>query len=245
MRASTRSALALFLTATAALALLVHVTTDASQKTELMMRGRGFPALAEGEGEGDEYEVDEPEEDMEEEAPPPMIGFSHPEQYYESLHPVYARCKKQVNMPEFAALIQKTCGNIHELQTVAHPCRQAMWDASEKFGCCWESVLTGYHALYPHAYHAWRMWQGTLSGKSGVTFDDDSCGESEGEKGYHELKDEVGQLERTIEDQSYDIQYLQSQLGYDPYYYDNDDDYYYKDGKKGQQLRARRPVRKH
>lgn len=38
---------------------------------------------------------------------------------------------------------------------------------------------------------------------------DDSCGESEGEKGYHELKDEVGQLERTIEDQSYDIQYLQ------------------------------------
>merc|ERR1711966_35752 len=230
MRASSRAALALFLTATAALALLVHVTTDASEKTELMMARfpARFPQLEE-----DQYEVDDPEEEIEEEAPPPTIGFSHPDEYYDALHPVYARCKKQVNMPHFAALIQKTCGNIHELQTVAHPCRQAMWDASEKFGCCWESVLDGYQALYPHAYHAWRMWQGTLSGKSGVTFDDESCGESEGEKGYNEIKDEVSQLERTIEDQSYDIQYLQSQLGYDPYY---DQGYYWKDKKAGHQL---------
>ena len=43
-------------------------------------------------------------------------------------------------------------------------------------------MLEGYATLYPEAAHAWRMWQGTLSGKTGVTFEDQSCGESTGLK---------------------------------------------------------------
>ncbi len=43
--------------------------------------------------------------------------------------------------------------------------------ASDRFGCCWETVMHGYKTLDPEAHHAWRMWQGTMSGKAGVTFD--------------------------------------------------------------------------
>ena len=42
--------------------------------------------------------------------------------------------------------------------------------------------MNGYEALYPDAAQSWRLWQGTLSGKAGVTFESDSCGESMGEK---------------------------------------------------------------
>lgn len=52
--------------------------------------------------------------------------------------------------------------------------------------------MDGYQQLYPHAAHAWRTWQGTLSGKAGVTFQDKSCGAPMGEKGYGDLKNKVG-----------------------------------------------------
>ena len=43
--------------------------------------------------------------------------------------------------------------------------------------------MDAYEALYPEAAQSWRLWQGTLSGKAGVTFDSENCGESMGEKG--------------------------------------------------------------
>ena len=39
-------------------------------------------------------------------------------------------------------------------------------------------VMDGYQAIDLYAYHAWRHWQGTLSGKCGITFEEDRCGES-------------------------------------------------------------------
>lgn len=41
---------------------------------------------------------------------------------------------------------------------------------AEDFGCCWETVMTAYRQLDPQAHHSWRMWQGTVSGKAGITF---------------------------------------------------------------------------
>lgn len=38
--------------------------------------------------------------------------------------------------------------------------------------------MEGYKHLDWYAYHAWRHWQGTLSGKCGITFENDQCGES-------------------------------------------------------------------
>ena len=60
------------------------------------------------------------------------------------------------------------------------------------------------------------------SGKAGVTFDSKSCGESEGEKPFNELKSEVSSLEDVIQQQQYDIAYLSSQVyanqnAYDPW----------------------------
>jgi hypothetical protein len=43
--------------------------------------------------------------------------------------------------------------------------------------------MDAYEALYPDAAQSWRLWQGTLSGKAGVTFDSENCGETMGEKG--------------------------------------------------------------
>ena len=43
--------------------------------------------------------------------------------------------------------------------------------------------MDAYEALYPDAAQSWRLWQGTLSGKAGVTFDAQNCGEAMGEKG--------------------------------------------------------------
>ena len=53
------------------------------------------------------------------------------------------------------------------------------------------AVMEGYQELYPHAAHAWRTWQGTLSGKAGVTFEEKGCGSPMGEKGYGDLKKKV------------------------------------------------------
>ena len=100
------------------------------------------------------------------------------------------------------------------------------------------------------------------SGKAGVTFDSKSCGESEGEKPFNELKSEVSSLEDVIQQQQYDIAYLSSQVyanqnAYDPWgadSYGNDygndgyDDYdsygegydYYKGKPGGAQLNEQR-----
>jgi hypothetical protein len=43
--------------------------------------------------------------------------------------------------------------------------------------------MDAYEALYPEAAQSWRLWQGTLSGKAGVTFEAENCGEAMGEKG--------------------------------------------------------------
>jgi hypothetical protein len=232
MKQQQRIALAVFLGSAMALALLVHVTTDAPRNALLQKLEELSP---------DEGEV----QDAPEVAAP---SGADPELVYSAYQPVYARCKKVVNMPDFSSVIAKTCGNIHEYSDVAYPCVSAMQQASEHMGCCWETVMDGYQTLYPEAAHAWRMWQGTLSGKTGVTFADESCGESTGEQPYKELKKEVGSLEETIQQQQQDIYWLESQMyqPYDPYSnygygggagYDSYDpytyDYTYYKGKKG------------
>jgi hypothetical protein len=190
-------ALALAVGATLAMAMVVHIAT--APKDTLLQK---LEELDDAEGE---LPVEEPAM----EAP---LGDTDPEVVYSAYQPVYGRCKKVVNMPQFSELIAKSCGNIHEYSDVAYPCVQAMAQESSRMGCCWETVMEGYQTLYPQAYHAWRMWQGTLSGKTGVTFDDDSCGESTGEKPFSDLKDEVGQLEDVIQQQQYDIAYLEAQV---------------------------------
>ena len=194
-----RLALALLVGATLAMAMVVHIATDAP-KAALLQK---LEELDDAEGE---LPV---EEEPAMEAPP----ATDPELVYSAYQPVYGRCKKVVDMPQFSELIAKSCGNIHEYSDVAYPCVQAMAHESSRMGCCWETVMEGYQTLYPEAYHAWRMWQGTLSGKTGVTFDDDSCGESTGEKPFNDLQEEVGQLEGVIQQQQYDIAYLESQVG--------------------------------
>ncbi len=203
MRQSARLALAVFLGSAMALALLVHVTTDVPRNALLQK----LEELGEGEG------------DLEEAEPAAAAPRTDPELVYSAYQPVYGRCKKKVDMNAFSGIIAKTCGNLHEYSDVAYPCVAAMQKESERMGCCWETVMEGYQTLYPEAYHAWRMWQGTLSGKTGVTFDDESCGESTGEKPYNDLKEEVGSLEGVIQQQQYDIAWLESQMypQYDPY----------------------------
>ena len=114
--------------------------------------------------------------------------FFAAEKEYAALHPVYTRCAAKVDLQKFVENIRKTCGDVHELTTVTGPCKAMLLQKSKDFGCCWESVMQGYTALDPQAAHKWRMWQGTVSGKGGVTFDSDDCGESMGEKGYSDLK---------------------------------------------------------
>lgn len=177
----------------------------------------------EEEDEEEEPTVAEQEPFAEAEAAP--AEQADPETTYTTLHPVYSRCKAKVDMLGFSLAIQKTCGDIHELNDVAWPCRSAMQDYSKKFGCCWETVMDAYEALYPEAAQSWRLWQGTLSGKAGVTFDSENCGDSMGEKGYNDLTKKVSGLENVIETQSQEILTLESYLAYggNPYYY-----YYFK-----------------
>ena len=74
--------------------------------------------------------------------------------------------------------------------------------------------MDGYQQLYPTAYHAWRNWQGTLSGKAGVTFETQSCGAPMGSKSYSDLESKVSGLQDTVQDQNQEIQYLESMLFY-------------------------------
>ena len=151
---------------------------------------------------------------------------------YSALHPVYNRCSKVAKMEAFADAITRSCGNVHELSSCAYTCTSEMWAWSEKMGCCFETVLAAYAAAAPEAEHAWRMWQGTMSGKCGVTFAQQSCGESVGEAGFSDLKAKIGQLEDVAEQNAYDISRVASDLygnsgapadAYDRYYHDTDD----------------------
>jgi hypothetical protein len=72
---------------------------------------------------------------------------------------------------EFVKTIRKTCGNVHELGTIAAPCHNMLEEHAREFGCCWETVMKAYKQLDPQAHHSWRMWQGTVSGKAGIVFD--------------------------------------------------------------------------
>jgi hypothetical protein len=100
----------------------------------------------------------------------------------------------QVDMPHFAAVIARTCGDMHELDSVARTCTAAMSAAAADFGCCWETVMGAYEALAPRQARAWRLWQGALSGKAGVEFAAEGCGEAVGEGPYKALRKEVSVL---------------------------------------------------
>ena len=102
------------------------------------------------------------------------------EQFYASQHPVYTRCAKAVDMPAFTEFVAQTCGNIHEVSGCAEPCAQALQAKSSEFGCCWETVMQAYAQIDASAELAWRSWQGALSGKCGISFKDEACGDSMG-----------------------------------------------------------------
>ncbi len=127
------------------------------------------------------------------------------EKEYAAAHPVYTRCAAKVDMPEFVKDIRKTCGDVHELTTVKGPCQSMLNAKAASFGCCWESVMQAYDVLDPQAAHKWRLWQGTVSGKGGVTFDSADCGESMGEKSYADLKGEVHNLKSVVSEQQSEI----------------------------------------
>lgn len=59
--------------------------------------------------------------------------------------------------------------------------------------------MHAYKTLDAQAHLAWRHWQGTLSGKCGITFSDDSCGDAQGEHGYNSLKNKVQELQHEAE----------------------------------------------
>ena len=158
---------------------------------------------------------------------------------YAALHPVYHRCAKQADLSAFNTAITKSCGNVHELATCSHSCTSAMNEWSSKMGCCFETVLDAYKVADPAVEHAWRMWQGTMSGKCGVTFETNNCGESMGEHEFHALESDVQSIKKTAAQNQDDIQYMANaayynnqyysgqnsydawgQNNYDPYYYD-------------------------
>jgi hypothetical protein len=169
-------------------------------------------------------------------APSEQTVWEAQQRVYSRDHPVYTRCAKRVDMPEFVKAITSKCGDIHELTTIASPCEHMLRVKAADFGCCWETVMAGYEELDPNAAHKWRLWQGTLSGKSGVTFDGEACGDPYGEKGYHDLSQVVAEQQSEIEyleDGLYEVYNLfwtppyagQGGYGYpaggysDPYYY--------------------------
>ena len=138
--------------------------------------------------------------------------FLTAEKQYATQHPVYTRCVARVNMPDFVNLVRKSCGDVHELSTIQGPCKSMLEKKSDEFGCCWESVMQAYDVLDAQAAHRWRLWQGTISGKGGVTFDSSDCGESMGEKSYSDLKGEVNELKDVVSEQQTEISYVMSAL---------------------------------
>ena len=78
--------------------------------------------------------------------------------------------------------------------------------------------VQAYETLDPQAAHKWRLWQGTVSGKGGVTFDSEDCGESMGEKSYSDLKNEVHELRGVVGEQQDEISDIMGALwGYGDY----------------------------
>ena len=145
---------------------------------------------------------EEPEEEPEE----PTDDVAERMRQYASLHPVYNRCAKQADLTAFNAEITKTCGNVNELSTCSYSCTSAMRKWSSKMGCCFETVLDAYKHADPSVEHQWRMWQGTMSGKCGVTFEADNCGEAVGEHGFRELENQVDDLKKTAAQNQDNIQ---------------------------------------
>jgi len=116
------------------------------------------------------------------------------EEEFMTLHPVYTRCSKKADMAAFSKLVLVKCGDVHELSSCSWECTSALQSYANNVGCCWESVMEGYEALDAEAAQAWRLWQGAASGKCGVTFESESCGDAMGEKKYTELENDVTRL---------------------------------------------------
>lgn len=179
-----------------------------------------------GSGKTSLEEYFEPEEEFESELSEPVDDVAQKMRQYAALHPVYGRCAKTADLTAFNAEITKTCGNIHELGSCSYSCTSAMRKWSEKMGCCFETVLDAYAFADPEAAHAWRMWQGTLSGKCGVTFEEKNCGESVGEHGFKKLEDKVGDLKHTAAENQADIEGIENAAYYNQQYYNSYDPYY-------------------
>ncbi|EKX31298.1 hypothetical protein GUITHDRAFT_149395 [Guillardia theta CCMP2712] len=142
---------------------------------------------------------------------------------YQALNPTYGRCAKSVDMQAFSDDITKSCGNIHELSTCSYVCAGKMQDWTRSMGCCFETVMQAYQYAEPQAEQAWRQWQGTLSGKCGIVFEDEDCGQSVGEHEFNALNSKVDAIEDQAErneDEIYNIAY-----SIYPPYYNNYNDY--------------------
>jgi len=164
-------------------------------------------------------------EEEEEPAAEPVDSVAEKMEQYAKMNPVYGRCAKQADLTAFNAAITKTCGNIHELGSCSYPCTLEMQKWSTKMGCCFETVLDAYKFADPTAEHSWRLWQGTMSGKCGVTFEDDNCGESVGEHGFRELEDTVGDMKGVVADNQQNLEYLSNEMYYNDPYNNNNDPY--------------------
>ena len=132
------------------------------------------------------------------------------------------------------------CGDIHELTYCSWTCTQALQSYADSVGCCWETVIQGYEQLDASAGDAWRNWQvyfaiqslfmrysnqlsarvsqGTASGKCGVSFAAESCGDSVGESSYKELESQVKGLASQADENSQVVKAIASLiLGYGYY----------------------------
>lgn len=173
--------------------------------------------LVNSEDQQPEDEQPEPEPEQEE----PVDTVAEKMHQYEMFHPVYNRCQKSANLHEFTAAITQSCGNVHELETCSYSCTSVMRQWSAKMGCCFETVMDAYKFADPATEHAWRMWQGTMSGKCGVTFEGDNCGESVGQHGYDKLEKSVDSLKKTASQNQWDIENIEDQVNYNNQYYDS------------------------
>jgi len=142
------------------------------------------------------------------------------EEEYATLHPVYTRCAKKADVAAFTKEILVKCGDIHELTYCSWTCTQALQSYADSVGCCWETVIQGYEQLDPSAGDAWRNWQGTASGKCGVSFAAESCGDSVGESSYKALESQVKGLESQANENSQVVKAIASLIfgyGYGSY----------------------------